>query len=134
MFKNYSFDNCLPLQLLFSFHHFPLDINDIKTKLDGIKTLSDKLKSLGNTLTFEIDQIKGKLDAVNCNGDTSCQNKINDYKNQIDVTIDFADLPDIQNSIDKIKEIQDKNLTKLIGEVRIKIFYADISFMCVIHK
>lgn len=96
-----------------------LDVDSLNTSLSGIKTKSDSLKTLGTSLQSSFNGIGKDLEAakVECGGDSSCDSFIDDLKNKITMDVDFDNLPDIQSSIDDIKEVQDKDLAQQVQTV-----------------
>ena len=96
-----------------------LDVDSLNTSLSGIKTKSDSLKTLGTSLQSSFNGIGNDLDAakIDCGGDPSCISFIDDLKNKITMDVDFDNLPDIQSSIDDIKEVQDKDLAQQVQTV-----------------
>ena len=97
---------------------FYVDVDSLSTSLSNIKTGSDNLKTLGSDLKTKFDNIKTDLENAKADcGDSDCESFIDDIKNKIDMDVDFNNLPDIQSSIDEIKDVQDKNLTQQVQTV-----------------
>ena len=95
-----------------------LDVDSLNTSLSGIKTKSDSLKTLGTSLESRFNGIGNDLDEAKLDcGDSSCVSFIEDLKNKITMDVDFNNLPDIQSSIDDIKEVQDKDLAQQVQTV-----------------
>ena len=69
--------------------------------------MESRFNGIGNDLD------KAKADC----GDPSCVSFIEDLKNKITMDVDFNNLPDIQSSIDDIKEVQDKDLAQQVQTV-----------------
>lgn len=90
----------------------------MKKKLDDIDSTRSQLKSLGTKLETKIAGIKDDLDGINCGTNTACQNEITNLKNKLGVTIDFNSLPDIQDFINKIANVQGMDLKQKITDVR----------------
>ena len=95
-----------------------LDVDSLDTSLSGIKTKSDSLKTLETSLESRFNGIGNDLDEAKLDyGDSSCVSFIEDLKNKITMDVDFNNLPDIQSSIDDIKEVQDKDLAQQVQTV-----------------
>ena len=96
-----------------------LDVDSLSTSLSEIKTKSDSLKTLGTSLESKFTDIGNELDVAKgeCSSDPSCESFIDDLKSKIRMDVDFNNLPDIQSSIDEIKDVQDKNLAQQVQTV-----------------
>lgn len=93
------------------------DVDELKKKLDDIKALSEKLKVLGGELNSSTNSVKGKLNAITCSSVRTCEDMKTLIRAKTAITINFNDLPDIQSNINKVADVQQKNLTGLILQV-----------------
>lgn len=105
-----------------------LDVDSLNASLSDIKTKSDSLKKSGTDLKSKFDGIKNDLQAAkaDCSGDLNCESFIEGVKNKIKMDVDFNNLPDIQTSIDEIKEVQDKDLAQQVQTVCNKSFFKNV--------